>query len=1042
MWSYKFGNISSVSMSRGGSYVIVGCHDSYYYIFDKFGNNLRSDNVGSRISSVNIAKNSNFIVGTENRYLFLSMKGTDLGSFESEEVLCLDLSDDGNAAIFGTADRIYIWVETEKRFELYIGSPISNVSLSSTGEYCVAEGGGYLYIFDLIKNEYSAFKLGGTVDCLKISESGRYCVYGTREGILHLYDIKEDIIFEYELGYPIVDVDISESKNSILTGTTEGSLFLFNFNGFNLEKIWDQILESPVKVCRISSDGLFCVVGTVNGKIWFLNSFKNTLWKFSLDDEIAQLVISENGEYLVVASEESLFFFALTAPMFENTRYFPYSSRQRLECGNLVNVWSQPGERKPVIGDVNGDGKKEIILVQDYRIRVFNLSGEILWESNKFNDSLRLGDPIDVTGDTILDITASYYKEEKLFLEFYEGTGNRIKSLVLDLTIFEERQKGLGEASIFPIALQDSDGDGHLELICRVDTGYPLHPRGVIFFDYESGEYEFYPMAPHPIEQGLVDIDGDGMQELLLGCDAPCNGAIVEDTDDCHAYIFVLNLQGKELWKKEIGSGQKRVRFGLLDINEDEKKEIICAAYCSDKNWGQLLVLDSKGNTLHEETFNYSMQWGGTADFKEGHLRGILFIAFGPTFGELRLYDTEFNIISVYEYGENLNESSTLIINDVDGDGSNEILLIPTYPEIIILDENLKEVGKLPLTERPKWVFMDNLGGCRNDLIIWSDRVYVFSFEYENEQPCIPWVKLGRELSERAYEHIARAESAIDKMELDDAIIELESANKIFKDLCFEKMREGTNYFVESLRFLNSLGSSNVEKARNELEEACKFFDRDQEIIYINNLLTICDIIYLGDRSLEEGQKLENEGNYKDALKKYEESKNMYEKIKFESRVRIAEEKIRHIEIIQIQRMSLKIVIFISFCFLVLYAYRTRALIGLKYAIRILLILIGVSVVIGLAYVLINKGESFIESSFAGIITCMSFILAIVEVFSDFKDFRKAFVFGFLLSMIIASIYSLFTELLMTKFFTGFGSVFAVFIGLYLLYRKLKKKND
>ena len=743
IWSLKFGNISAVSMSSDGMHVIVGCLDGYYYVFDSYGNILKSDDVGSEIHCVDIAQNSNFIIGTESQYSFLSVTGESHGSFGSKRVLSVDISEDGTTAIIGTLDRIYIMVQGQTRREIDVAGPARNVAASSSGDHCAAEEGGRIFVFDLVESRDGQIpSTNETVNSMVISNSGRYLVYGTREGRIYCYDIYNyKLIFKKEIRDSVVDVDISEDGASVVAGTTHGDLYLLELNG---EELWNQATGNSLTVCDLSLDGVFIGAGTTNGKMHVLNSKGKKLWDYNLGNRVDSLSISGKGDYIFAASEESLYFFVLKPQSFENTRFYPYSSQKCLECGDLVEVWSQPGERAPQAGDINGDGKKEVIVVQNNRVVVFDSEGEEQWKSKIFNDSPRLGDLLDVSGDTILDIIVSYYDVEKLFLEFYNGFGDLLRSIELDLATFEGRQVQFGQvygASIYPKVSLDADEDGNLELICILDTCYPLYPRGVISLEYESGEIEwFYPTAPHPTLQGFVDIDGDGKQEILLGCDAPCNGSVVNDTDDCHAYVFVINLRGEELWTKGIGVGFKRVRFGVADIEEDGKKEIICAAYCAEADWGQLFILDNKGNLIFRETFDYSIQWGGIADFNKDNKKEILVIAFGPNFGELRMYDSEFEIISTYLYGENLNYRSSLIINDLDGDDKKEIILISDSPEIIILNEDLREVKRLLFPNRVKSVIIDNLSGCSNDLIIFSDKIHIYSYENQPGQPCVPGI--------------------------------------------------------------------------------------------------------------------------------------------------------------------------------------------------------------------------------------------------------------------------------------------------------------
>ncbi|MGC1121710.1 MAG: PQQ-binding-like beta-propeller repeat protein [Candidatus Methanofastidiosia archaeon] len=1012
VWSYRFDNINCVSMSDDGSYIVVGCSDGYYYILDIYGNICADDNIGSEICCADIASNTNFIIGTETGYTFKSLDKKIHGGFRSEKVFSLDISEDGSIAIVGAENRIYIVYvyQGELVKEVDTREPVKHVAVSSTGDVCIAEVGGDIFVFDLVNGREWRIETHKVITSIAISDDSRFLIYGTEEGRVCCYTLEEnDSIFERKICESVAKVCINENGNSITAGASEGSLFLLTMAG---DILWHQPIEGSLNTCSSSSNGELVVAGMAEGKIHVLNSRGETLWSYDLGSAVKNLLISEKGDSLFAASEESLYFFTLESQLFENTRFYPYPSELCLECGEMNEIWSQQGRGWPQIGDVNGDGKKEIVFIQNSRVAIFDVNQNNLWKSKVYDGKLMYVALFDVTGDTILDIVATSYYQEKLLLDFYDGTGNLLKHIELDLSVFKERKTEYSSygAGILPKAFVDTDGDGKKELICILDTDYPLQPRGVICLEYESGNSKwFYPVGPHPVLQGFVDINGDGKQEILLGCDAPCNrkpGG--HDRDDCYAAVFVIDLQGQELWAKNVGSGYKRVRLGVADVEGDGKKEVICTAYNSDKNWGQLSILDSQGKIIREETFNdYSVQWGGTADLRENGEKELLVMAFGDDFGELRMYDSHLRIISKYEYGEQLNDSSTLVIGDLDGDNEKEIILAPNYPEIVILNSDLKEIRRIPFPDAVKYVCVNNFSGCRNDAIFLSDKFYIYSYENEPKHPCIPWIIRKRRMQEEAGMLEDKSESEFQEKNFGQAIENLEAARKIYMDLGEEGKvkeieeniertrlyKEAYDLFEIGFQFHEDESCEGATQYLKEAKEKLKFLrenynllDEEQELKEIDKLLEDCNKVSIAKGHYDSGIMYYDIGNYEAAIKEFTEAKNIYEEVGFtsntetiETRISMTEEILSRLEEFNYMRY-LFLILFILSSILILFLFFKSRKLKTKSSKAIALLVLGVelSLFYGSLCVYEDVLAPLVSTFLAGFIMVLALVVALL----------------------------------------------------------------
>ena len=918
VWSYTIDNISAVAMSSNGAYLIVGCEDGYYYIFDEYGDLLLSDEKQEKISFVDIAPNSNFVVVTNKQCYFLTIEGTSYGSYPTRTpVLSIKMNENGGVVIIGTEDTIYIYdVFHGLKYEQHGNGHIKYTTISSLGNSCVAAEENIMHIFNFVNGRWisNPKQIEETINCMAISESGKYIVYGTKEGNVYCYDnFNNSPILEKGMENLIVDVEICEKKELISLGTENGDLFLFKFDGIDM---WKRSLGTNLKISDISINENFIVAGTNLRSIHVLDFQGHTLWKYYLDSNVDSIFISKKGDFLSSVSKKSLYFFKLYEYSFYNTNIYPYNTKKCLKPGNLTELWSESYKKTVRVGDVNGDGKKEIITVQgadteEKSLVVFDTEGKELWR-RKFpcrTMFFNIGNLLDVTGDTILDIILSYYKDEKLFINFYHGSGLCFETSILDLTMFSGRITEYGESygiGFHPFAAFDIDEDGKLEILSKIYAGYPLWPRGILCLEYESKEIEwFYPTAPDPIPQVLADIDNDGKEEILLGSNAPCNGVIgMNDTDDCHAYIFAINLRGEELWIKEIGEGFKRVRLGVADLENDGKKEIICTAYCAEDNWGQLFILDSRGDIIREETFDYSLGWGGIVDFDKNGTKEILVMIRSPEFSELRLYDAELNIILKYEYEGVITHKASVIINDLNGNGEEEIVLIPYDSEIIILDKNLEEIHRFSFPETEANAIIDNLSGCMNDLIIWTEdeKLYVYSYENEPEQSCVPWFIIKRNLLEEASKIMNEYSEEFQKQNFEEATNKLNNAKEVYRDAeefekiieieqeinivreyqeAFSLFRKGTQHLESE----NGIGAKQyLEKSKIAFEflhEQYNRLDENEILEEIDALIDRCDGFILAESYESKADKEFEIRSYKTVRKNFIDAKDTYEEYGF-----------------------------------------------------------------------------------------------------------------------------------------------------------------
>jgi signal transduction histidine kinase len=113
------------------------------------------------------------------------------------------------------------------------------------------------------------------------------------------------------------------------------------------------------------------------------------------------------------------------------------------------------------------------------------------------------------------------------------------------------------------VRMEDLDGDGDADALAIFGASWDMKPRGLTAVDWATGtplwSFRFGPIAGRN-EVSVVDIDGDGRKEVLLGSFAAGNGNIDNGSDDLHTYVFLLEGSGQLRWRTPIGRFSSFVR--------------------------------------------------------------------------------------------------------------------------------------------------------------------------------------------------------------------------------------------------------------------------------------------------------------------------------------------------------------------------------------------------------------------------------------------------------------------------------------------------
>jgi len=743
LWSYRIENMTDFAMSRNGEYVVVACETGplcekgQYYVFDRYGNTATHGCIEGEITAVDVADNGAFFVGTRTGYYFSSSSGrihedTDVGSmFESVSV-----SEHGEVVVAGTNKEILIFDSNGIRSRKEVSWPVSSTTINDSGDTVVAGTVDTIFLYKESTNKWLEHQTNSKSISLAVSDDGNTIICGMGTGTIWILDSELRI----QKGFPVsglTSIAMTADGKYFVCGTRKGKIYYFNSFG---EQIWSRDVKDTISDISISSDG--SLVAVPSGNVLLFDSSGKKLQELKSSETIQRMYFSKFGEILSYITNGELIFLELS----EQSRVWNYEqklpSRKSIPLDDqLTEVWSYVGTPHSVItADVNGDGQKEIICSFTKEIVVLNSEGKVLWKKS-FNFGPDIS-AMDVTEDFIPEVIVKS-DDRRMGFYVFDGEGQELANHEFYRLWHSEPPPQGYDLGIIPLWSGDIDKDGVIEVICQLHAGYALNPRGFYAFEYPSFKEEwYYPVASTLATIHFVDIDGDGQVEILAGSEGPCNGRQVGSTDDCHAYIYAVTLQGEELWTKQIGpEGYKRIYIAVVDLNGDGNLEIVGGGWSFEDNWGTLFILDSEGNyTVGKENgFDHSVFLESIADMDND---GKLEILTSSPPSTLVLYDYKLREIRRKDVSITLSYLAKALVNDIDADLEKEIILTSDDKKLLILNNNLEEEWDKTFPSYDKYLkaAIVNLNRCKNYLLVLSDKLYAYTYSNNPQQPCVPWV--------------------------------------------------------------------------------------------------------------------------------------------------------------------------------------------------------------------------------------------------------------------------------------------------------------
>jgi len=347
----------------------------------------------------------------------------------------------------------------------------------------------------------------------------------------------------------------------------------------------------------------------------------------------------------------------------------------------------------PVISDLNGDGKVEIVIGALAGVYCISHNGSLIWfyptgSSDNF--------------PTIADL----YKLEKkeVLVSSNDGIIRCLNGTTGEL-VWASQCSGSGNWNDYP-TVADLNGDGQPEIIAIAGT--------VNVFD-SNGSKIWEKGINAGTLPAVADINKDGKLEIAF---------------NTHGQLKVLSHDGEQLVYHGFGSGGGPMGVPTIaNITGDGSLEIIIANHLG------IFVFDSTGNILWEErSYDLRASSPAVADINGDGKPEIVAVSLDD--GVVYSFDKDGNLLWDSSEGK-LKTFSSPVIADIDGDGELEIVLGPDEGWISCFDSEGKKIwetyiGKDPVVEtcdfsRSPAICDVNDDGILDIVVGSGDYLYVFT---------------------------------------------------------------------------------------------------------------------------------------------------------------------------------------------------------------------------------------------------------------------------------------------------------------------------
>ncbi len=370
----------------------------------------------------------------------------------------------------------------------------------------------------------------------------------------------------------------------------------------------------------LENDGNNEIVISIGNLLAVLNLSGDVKWSKSLDGySYASPVLADlfnDGKLEIIITQN--FFDTRTVPPLLNSSLIVYDSEGTIKWQKKFENYFI-GDSYSTMGDVDGDGHKEIVVVMyninefKSKIYIYNKNGVLLEGWPKLIEGIsKASSPIlaDINHENKLSIFFGASRKSHLQNSYqYTIYGFSYNGISLNNWPINLSRPSFYNRHIF--SMSDLDEDGYPEIVVPLDKIYILNKNGTvrsILNDTNSRlAYSFN------IGSGVSDIDGNGDKEIVINTGEGSNLRSITIYKDTGEII--------SSWPKQLNGFAKSSPL-ISDIDKDKKIEIIVAT-----ELGSLYFFE-QDTSINEYQFDWQMfrhdvQHTGQFDNKDKNIKII-----------------------------------------------------------------------------------------------------------------------------------------------------------------------------------------------------------------------------------------------------------------------------------------------------------------------------------------------------------------------------------------------------------------------------------
>lgn len=333
------------------------------------------------------------------------------------------------------------------------------------------------------------------------------------------------------------------------------------------------------------------------------------------------------------------------------------------------NVWI--GAVSPVAYDLNGDGKKELILQTTNRINfaddssklyILDYKGIILHEINVNCLLDSRGIPTIVLIDNIPYIGAYCVRDNSKSFLLYNNEGILFRDIEMNNT-------SLSDTLFGSVVAQDLNNDGQVELVFGGWSHLEPYLGSYLYaIDLDGNNIDGFPVLLEdmqfsqtntPVVANLNNTDDKEIIISSISAGQDNSWGTIDDTANIRAY----SNSGNQLWSYDL-LAKSDADPAFYDFNNDGFDEIV-VTYRNG-----FVILDELGNVLQDIIMGNNMLHSNPsiADMNNDGQAEIIF-GYGSN-----LYVYNFAGVQLLNYSNATVGSNTIAIGDIDGNGANDII--------------------------------------------------------------------------------------------------------------------------------------------------------------------------------------------------------------------------------------------------------------------------------------------------------------------------------------------------------------------------------